>query len=95
MDFRVKEGVYLGRIVIELYHDYVPVTVQNFLSICCNENKLTYKNCPVHRAIPGQFIETGDITKGNGKGGTSIYGDTFAEENHKLKHTKAGIILIT
>lgn len=91
MDFRVKGGVYLGRIIIELYQDYVPVTVQNFLSICCKEDKLTYKNCPVHRVAPHEYLATGDITKGNGKGGTSIFGDTFAEENHRLKHTKPGI----
>lgn len=93
MDFRVKEGVYLGRIIIELYHDFVPVTVQNFLSICCNADGLTYKNCEVHRVAPGLFLETGDITKGNGKGGTSIYGDTFAEENHKLKHSRTGTFI--
>jgi cyclophilin family peptidyl-prolyl cis-trans isomerase len=75
---------------IELYHDHVPVTVQNFLSICCGDNKkkLTYKKCPIHRIVPGRFLETGDITKGTGKGGTSIYGKHFAEEGHKLKHAK-------
>jgi peptidylprolyl isomerase len=29
----------------------------------------------------------GDITKGNGQGGESIYGDLFADENFTLKHT--------
>ncbi|KAK5649699.1 hypothetical protein RI129_000728 [Pyrocoelia pectoralis] len=92
MDFRVKNGVYLGRIIIELYNDIVPVTVQNFLSICCKMDGLTYKNCQVHRVAPGQYIETGDITKGNGKGGISIYGETFPEENHKLRHSKMGVL---
>ncbi|KAK4882397.1 hypothetical protein RN001_005716 [Aquatica leii] len=90
MDFRVKDGVYLGRIVIELYHDYVPVTVQNFMSICCDQDGLSYKNCQVHRVFPGLYIEAGDITKGNGKGGASIYGETFVEENHMLKHSRMG-----
>jgi hypothetical protein len=93
LEFQVVDGVNLGRMEIELYHDHVPVTVQNFLSICCGDNKkkLTYKKCPVHRIVPGRFLETGDITKGTGKGGTSIYGKHFAEEGHKLKHAKAGI----
>ncbi|XP_031351474.1 peptidyl-prolyl cis-trans isomerase E-like isoform X2 [Photinus pyralis] len=92
MDFRVKDGAYLGRIIIELYSDYVPVTVQNFISLCCKLDGLTYKNCQVHRVAPGKYVETGDITKGNGKGGTSIYGETFPEENHRLKHTKMGVL---
>lgn len=95
MEFQVKNGVVLGRIVIELYYDHVPVTVQNFLTICCQKNdNITYKNCAIHRIIPGQYCVTGDITKGNGKGGNSIYGKYFAEENHVLRHTKAGWYLV-
>jgi cyclophilin family peptidyl-prolyl cis-trans isomerase len=32
----------------------------------------------------------GAFTHGNGTGGVSIYGNKFADENFKLKHTKAG-----
>ncbi|CAG9824104.1 unnamed protein product [Phaedon cochleariae] len=94
MEFQVKDGETIGRIEIELYHDYVPVTVQNFLEICKGTTKggLTYRACPVHRIIKGQYLETGDITKGTGKGGASIYGPTFREENHMLRHSKAGVL---
>lgn len=68
------------------------MTVQNFLSICNEENNLTYKNCLIHNIVRGKYIESGDITKGNGKGGLSIYGETFDEENFTLKHARAGII---
>lgn len=84
----------MGKIIIELYHDHVPVTVQNFLSICKGENGLTYKNCLIHNIVRGQYVETGDITLGNGKGGMSIYGKTFDEENFALKHTRTGITMI-
>ena len=86
------DGPFLGRMEIELYHDHVPVTVQNFLEICSGQNKkkLSYKNCPVHRIVPGKFLATGDITLGTGRGGTSIYGKDFSEEGHKLKHTRTG-----
>lgn len=40
-------------------------------------------------------MEMGDITQCNGRGGFSVYGKSFAEENHKLKHTKAGKNMIT
>ncbi|XP_008194977.1 uncharacterized protein LOC103313454 [Tribolium castaneum] len=94
LEFQVLNGPVLGRVEIELYHDHVPVTVQNFLSICCGENKqnLSYKNCPINRIVPGRFLETGDITKGTGRGGVSIYGKYFAEEGHMLKHTKPGVL---
>ncbi|CAG9829851.1 unnamed protein product [Diabrotica balteata] len=91
LEFSVKDGEYLGKIIIELYFDFVPVTVQNFMEICEGQ-KLTYKDCLVHRIVRGQYMESGDITLGTGRGGTSIYGKTFSEENHLLKHSKAGVL---
>lgn len=89
LEFQEKNGKPVGRIIIELYYDHVPVTVQNFLEICVGKD-LTYEKCLVHRIVKGQFLETGDITKGTGRGGFSIYGETFHEENHMLKHTRSG-----
>lgn len=94
LEFQETSGRSVGRIIIQLYYDHVPVTVQNFLEICTRED-LTYKNCLVHRIVKGQFLESGDITNGNGKGGFSIYGETFHEENHMLKHTRSGIVRTT
>lgn len=51
-----------------------------------------YTSTIFHRVIPNFMVQGGDPT-GTGRGGTSIYGDKFADELHPaLKHTGAGIL---
>lgn len=83
-----------GTIEFELFADTVPKTAENFRALCTGEKgkKLNYADSPFHRIIPGFMIQGGDITRGNGRGGESIYGRKFPDENFILKHSKAGLL---
>lgn len=80
-------GKSLGRLEMELYDDRVPKTVCNFTTLIQRES---YRDSLFHRIIPGFMAQGGDFERGDGTGGSSIYGKTFADEDLSGRHERRG-----
>lgn len=66
----------MGDITVEVDADKAPLAATNFVLL---SKKGYYNGLTFHRVIPGFMIQGGD-PNGNGTGGQSIFGDTFADE---------------
>jgi peptidylprolyl isomerase/peptidyl-prolyl cis-trans isomerase B (cyclophilin B) len=75
-----------GNIVVELFADRAPNTVNNFVFLA---REGFYDNTTFHRVLPGFMAQGGDPT-GTGRGGP---GYRFADEFHpELRHDKPGVL---
>ncbi|VUZ49174.1 unnamed protein product [Hymenolepis diminuta] len=90
-------------LLFELYSDIVPKTCENFIKLCTgelgtipkneNENyRMHYLNTIYFRLVPGGWIQGGDIFRGSGDDGRSIYGPKFEDENFVIKHDRRGVL---
>jgi peptidylprolyl isomerase len=88
-----------GRMTIHLFHDALPITCENFRSLCTGETGLGYwmrprwyKNSPIHRIVPGFMCQGGDFNFQTGGMGESIYGHYFRDERFLFSHSHRGVL---
>jgi peptidyl-prolyl cis-trans isomerase B (cyclophilin B) len=83
---RVKLETSKGPILIELYPEHAPKTVENFLSLV---RQSFYDGLIFHRVIEGFILQTG-CPKGDGTGGPGYAID--CEPDQTISHDKAGAV---
>lgn len=85
-NYRVNMETNRGTIVLEMYPQYAPKTVNNFIFLA---SEGFYDGVTFHRVIPDFMIQGGDPT-GSGRGGPGYrFADEFA--GNPLKH-ETGVI---
>lgn len=55
LDIKI-DSQFVGRLVILLRKDVVPLTAENFRSLCTHEAGFGYRGCSFHRIIPGFMV---------------------------------------
>lgn len=76
-----------GQVIIELYDHLCPKACANFIKLCCNDGgkQAAYMDVPIHRLVPGGWLQCGDTTDGSGanseaamEGGGKIEDESFS-----------------
>lgn len=88
MEFEV-EGESIGDITVEMFTDVCPQTCEKVLEFVNGDLGKSYVGSPIHRVVPGGWIQGGDLVEGKGNGVEEEY---FPDETFAVKHDRPGII---
>lgn len=83
-------------VILELFAEVCPQTVENFLSLCKGAKtragtELCYKGTEIHRVVQGMFVQGGRI-KDAVAGTASAFGEEFSDESFHFNHAAAGML---
>jgi peptidylprolyl isomerase len=85
------DGEPAGRVVIGLYGELLPRTVENFVHLLACDlgpdaagNGRCLRGSRFHRIIPTLMIQGGDYVHGTGAFSESIWGSTFEDESFRV-----------
>lgn len=70
-------GAQMGRIVIEVRADVAPKMAKNFGLLTTGEAGMGYKGCQIFQCWEGESVITGDFELNNGRGGRSIFEESY------------------
>eukprot|EP00466_Bigelowiella_natans_P001176 jgi/Bigna1/54776/estExt_Genewise1Plus.C_430019 len=75
------------------------MTCENFLQLCTGSKgksklgtELSYKGSYFHRIVKNHLVQAGDIVRGDGRSGESIYGKYFPDESFTVKHDRPYVV---
>ncbi|CAM8929046.1 unnamed protein product [Rhodiola kirilowii] len=93
------ESFLIGRLVLGLYGNLVPITVSNFKTMCTNtSSSFSYRGSLVHKIFPGQYFLAGRQSGRSDKGEVrppeclKRNVETVDPNAFVLKHSKAGVL---
>ncbi|RHY29174.1 hypothetical protein DYB32_005372 [Aphanomyces invadans] len=97
LKFATDGQVYHDRVIVELFDDVCPKACENFAALCRPETQHGYAGLPIHRIVPGGWIQGGDVVtggRGDGVGGSALNEEgVFEDEAFSVSHDKAGILV--
>ncbi|SOV16287.1 peptidyl-prolyl cis-trans isomerase [Plasmodium gaboni] len=90
------ENKYVGRVLIGLYSDQVPLSAENFIQLAegyqIKDKYIGYRNTSIHKIYPGIGLVGGNVL--NDKEGLSIYGKKFPDENFDMEFVQDGDVAL-
>ena len=84
-----------GRLIVELFDDLLPRTVEKFVDLLSREQEPTYRNSVVSKVFPGFHCVLGDRDmriEGSSSAKENIYTRADSEANWQLPHLNPGIL---
>lgn len=86
-----KDNTPVGLLVIAMFGETVPKTVENFVGLASMAPGYGYHGSTFHRIIKDFVVQGGDFERHDGTGGYLVFDkEKFADENFELHHDKRG-----